>query len=490
MSKHSQVSVETDEDGYNPSSAHYVTAPPSGVLSFHCKRVKNLDESHAVVTNPEFYIRFRVGKLSKCTKTFCWTMGTKFAIVNDIKHFSLMISRIRTDPSNEVRIDLVMVETAHVHRIIGHREMHLYDIIRNMYLAGTYELKYRQNSVAFLDFEICFAYGIFGYGYSHQLQNRQRRTADIVSHSFLYRSEPPANRRQVDSIAMAPVPMELPDFLSLREQVEIGSPAVREKLAERYDRQVLDVFADVDKQEPVILARTMKRRLQTILSDFGLLTSRQQRKQFLERLILRQVDESSNQHADQGKDGAQSKPAQSELVDMDQVAAPELQAYGDDDDHASVSDVTELSNFLANAPGIQARGRYERRRPSMSVLHEDESVDDFSDEPSTSLQPGSDASSLASEQKAALEERRRSTLAELPGKFMMSFANKLRLWKVKGGPATTPLTPSRPESVTIVDGPASDRTSRESTQSRNFYRSVKLLKKASHQKEPPVLPDN
>ena len=54
---------------------------------------------------------------------------------------------------------------------------------------------------------------------------------------------------------------------------------------------------------------------------------------------------------DQNKD-AQARPGTAALPDLDQVAAPEEQAYGEDDDHVSVTDVPELSNFLANAPGL------------------------------------------------------------------------------------------------------------------------------------------
>ena len=67
---------------------------------------------------------------------------------------------------------------------------------------------------------------------------------------------------------------------------------------------------------------------------------------------------------------------------------------------------------------------------------------------------------------------------------MKSFANKLRLWRSKD-----PVAPATPE-PSIVEGPGPDRTSREAVDSRNYYRSVKLLKKASHQKEPPNLPKN
>eukprot|EP00057_Strongylocentrotus_purpuratus_P029181 XP_011683655.1 PREDICTED: uncharacterized protein LOC105447383 [Strongylocentrotus purpuratus] len=239
---------------------------------------------------------------------------------------------------------------------------------------------------------------------------------------------------------MAPVPMEHPDLISFTKEVQIGSPAVREMLADRYSKYDMDVFADLDKHEPVILARTMRRRLQKIQGDFGMLTSRQQRKKFLEKLILRQVDDTKKQD-DQNKD-AQARPGTAALPDLDQVAAPEEQAYGEDDDHVSVTDVPELSNFLANAPGIQVRARGERsRRPSMSMFLEDEATTELegesTEEGASTSSPMS--SSFNSEELSA--QQNRNTPAELPGgNFMMSFANKLHLWKSKGASAKPPNT--------------------------------------------------
>ncbi|XP_041461009.1 C2 calcium-dependent domain-containing protein 6-like [Lytechinus variegatus] len=424
---------DAEEDGYNANSAQYVTAPPSGILSVHCKKIKHINESQMVVAEPELYLRIRVGANSKCTKTFNWTAGSKYVVVHEIKHFPLMVSRSRNDSSNEIRIDLVMVETAHVHRMIGHKDVHLYDMIKNLYVVGTYELKFRQNTIAALDFEICFAYGIFGYGYSHQLQNRQKKLEDIVSHSYLYRSEPPMNRKQSDNTTMAPVPIEHPDLISFAQKVQIGSPAVREMLVDRYSKYDMDVFSDLDKHEPVILARTMRRRLQKIEADFNSQTSRQQRKKFLEKLILRHGDD-DKKHDKQNRDD-RAPPGTTVLPDIDQVAAPEELVYGEDDDHTCVTDVPELSSFLANAPGIQVRGRAERsRRPSMSILLEDETANELERQQSTS--EGASASMSGSIKHSDQQDRQIST----GGNFMVSFANKLRLWKSKGAPAKLPNT--------------------------------------------------
>ena len=85
-----------EEDG----PAAYATAPPSGVLSVHTKLIRDINEVHISQPDPEVYIRIKVGTFVKSTKTVLVERGAK-VVVDDLKHFSVKVSRKRSDPSNE-----------------------------------------------------------------------------------------------------------------------------------------------------------------------------------------------------------------------------------------------------------------------------------------------------------------------------------------------------------------------------------------------------
>ena len=84
------------------SSAEYVAALPSAVLSVHTKLLKNLDNNLIESTDdPELYIRIKVGSFIKSTATVIVEKDEKI-VLDDLKHFSIKVSRKRSDPSNEV----------------------------------------------------------------------------------------------------------------------------------------------------------------------------------------------------------------------------------------------------------------------------------------------------------------------------------------------------------------------------------------------------
>ncbi|XP_072021153.1 cation channel sperm-associated targeting subunit tau-like [Amphiura filiformis] len=446
---------------------HYVAALPSGVLSMHIKQVKKLDASHVTTPDPEVYVRIRVGKLIKCTQTT--TMDRGCTLVDDIRHFSINVSRKREDPSNEIRIDLILVEGPHAHRIIGHKDMHIYDIIKNLYIAGTYELQYRQHTIGEIELEGCFTYGIFGFGYSHQLENRQKKLSDILGHSLLLRVEPSENRRQANSDVMAPMPVGHPEFINFAEKVQIGRTS--RELGK--SSSALDVFAGMEKHEPVILARTMRKRLNRIETDFAQQKSRLQRKRFLEKLIWQHVehhepDEEANDDPNAGTDDMPGASMQTSAPNGSPPQASSLlnvttDTYGEDDDYAaSASDVTEIGNFLKNAPGIVQRTTPARGRMPRTIIPSESSLDDETDDNQSTSDSGSHTSSHLTESTIdpPNQDRRRSTLVELPNMLMRGVAGRLRAWRTSRAQSVQEETPPP---TTVSDGVARTMTESPTT---------------------------
>ncbi|XP_022091622.1 C2 calcium-dependent domain-containing protein 6-like isoform X2 [Acanthaster planci] len=439
--------------------AAYATAPPSGVLSVHIKLVRDIDEGHISVTEPELYVRIKVGSFVKSTQPVIVEKDAK-VVLDDLKHFSLQIPRKRSDPSNEVRFDLIVVESPHVHRIVGHKDMHLYDIIKNLFVAGSYDFQYRHKTVAMVDLEMCFAYGIFGYGCCHQLQNRQKKISDVVGHSLLLRVESPESRCQPNAgHVMTAMPVGHPEFINFQAKAEIGpsSGDIRAEVSTK------SLFSGLELQEPIVLTRTMRKRLHKIQTDYAQQESRMQRKRFLERLVLRHIhdhhaietgEDKTREEDAAGPSGAGPTPAENVAVDAE--------TYGTDSDYAeSATDLSELmSSMLMNAPGLVSRApaRWMPQPSLFSIGEETTDVDSTASdiEPAPSMQSSENETKKSSFHEPAKEERRRSTLAELPGLLVRSFANRLSAWRTSRSRPSQQITPV----VVTDDGQVSQSMSR------------------------------
>ncbi|XP_033631407.1 C2 calcium-dependent domain-containing protein 6-like [Asterias rubens] len=415
------------------SSAEYVAALPSAVLSVHTKLLKNLDNNLIESTDdPELYIRIKVGSFIKSTATVIVEKDEKI-VLDDLKHFSIKVSRKRSDPSNEVRFDLVLVESPHVHRIVGHKDMHLYDIIKSLYVAGSHDLQYRHKTIAVLDLEMCFTYGIFGYGCCHQLKNRQKKISDIVSHSLLLRVEPPDNRCQPNAgHVMTSMPIGHPDFINFTVKSDLGSSTTSAS-------NTPGVFSGLKMQEPVVLTRTMRKRLNRIQTDFSQLGNRVQRKRFLERLILQNIHDhqalDTDSTAPNDRDTrpeSSAGPGRIGEKNEDKVRGND-ETYGTDSDYAeSATDLNELMNaMLMNAPGLVSRGTARPRQPSLLSIGEENSDTDLTGAELTNPTVSATATISSAQESSAAEprERRRSTLTELPGMLIRSVANRINSWK-------------------------------------------------------------
>ena len=279
--------------------------------------------------------------------------------------------------SPQVRFDLVVVESPHIHRVVGHKDMHLYDIIKSLYVAGSHDLQYRHDIIGVVELEMCFTYGTFGYGCCHQLQNRQKKISDIVSHSLVVRVEPPESRCQPNTgHVITAIPIGHPKFINFSVKSDIGSsdggfgaPSTS------------DVFTEMKMLEPIVLIRTMRKRLNRIQTDFSQLGSRVQRKRFLERLILSHIHD--HQAIDTDSNGPQYGEARAGSSarrgrigeETEEEVQVNVETYGTDSDYAdSTTDLNELmSSILMNAPGLVNRAITRRMQPSLLSIGEETS---------------------------------------------------------------------------------------------------------------------
>ncbi|XP_038055900.1 C2 calcium-dependent domain-containing protein 6-like, partial [Patiria miniata] len=452
MSSEEDLEIILEED----EAAAYATAAPSGVLSVHTKLIRDIviDEDHISMTDPELYVRIKVGSFVKSTQTVMAEKDAK-VVLDDLKHFSLKIPRKRSDPSNEVRFDLVVVKSPHVHRIVGHKDMHLYDIIKNQFVAGSHDLQYRHKTKAVVELEMCFTYGIFGYGCCHQLQNRQRKISDIVGHSLLLRVEPPQTRYQSNAgHVMTAMPVGHPEFINFTAKAETLSSAGEVKA----EGSTQSILSGLDLQEPIILTRTMRKRLHRIQTDFAQQGSRVQRKRFLERLVLRHIHDHGAIETDQdatqeGEAAGPSSAGPKEAGSTERVVV-NAETYGTDSDYAeSATDLSELmSSMLMNAPGLVTREPARRIQPSLFSIGE-ETTDLASTASDTQTSPPAqrtedETREPINQEPPVREERRRSTLAELPGLLVRSLANRLSGWRPT---RIQPARRQRPTPVEVTD---------------------------------------
>ena len=89
------------------------------------------------------------------------------------------------------------------HYILAERHFYLIDIIRSSCIADSYKFKSimrEQLLLAEVDIEMCFGYGMFGYGYSNQLLNTGKPLTEGVARSVFIRADPGAETEKVKEV--------------------------------------------------------------------------------------------------------------------------------------------------------------------------------------------------------------------------------------------------------------------------------------------------
>ena len=173
---------------------------PAGLLAIHIKKATfhNLDPTSEYEREDlSVYIRIYSDRQLKTTCCYDGVYSPANLVFDDLRHFMLLPTDDRNDPTNVVRLEVAVFDpdTPRKHRILAAKEVHMYDIIKNMYLVEKYEFMRIQTLIAEVDVEMCFSYGTFGYGYSNQFENRLTQSKEILSHSMFPRIDPPPKRQ-------------------------------------------------------------------------------------------------------------------------------------------------------------------------------------------------------------------------------------------------------------------------------------------------------
>lgn len=67
--------------------------------------------------------------------------------------------------------------------------LHLFDLIKEMYGYKTVSLTAKDKEIADLQFEYIFRYGVFGYGYSHELEQNDILVSNTMKESMFFKRE-------------------------------------------------------------------------------------------------------------------------------------------------------------------------------------------------------------------------------------------------------------------------------------------------------------
>lgn len=171
---------------------------PKGVIAIHFKYLNHMDLSYdhlfAHPNNVAVYLRIKVGNKTRLTRKMK-TNGNSQVLIDCIRHMTIQIPTTTREPESKIYVDLFGIEKAYGSpKLIGEAIIKVYDVIKKLFIVEKIQLRKRVQVVAELAIEICFAYGSFGYGYSNQLENKQRSPQSAISHSMFPRFEPPPRR--------------------------------------------------------------------------------------------------------------------------------------------------------------------------------------------------------------------------------------------------------------------------------------------------------
>ncbi|XP_013360203.1 PREDICTED: amyotrophic lateral sclerosis 2 chromosomal region candidate gene 11 protein [Chinchilla lanigera] len=170
-----------------------------GCLAVHIKNCRQFLPFICLKHYKNLYIRISVNNFVKYTKSFNLLSGNsdKNIVIkfDEMKFFSIQVPRHQDDTWNNISLELVQYsDTDDYLLLLGSATVHLYEVIQKMCFTEELQMLNENTCVCRLDVEFMFAYGSFGYGFSHQLKPLQR---NIEPTMFL-------------SVASQPKPKDLP----------------------------------------------------------------------------------------------------------------------------------------------------------------------------------------------------------------------------------------------------------------------------------------
>lgn len=253
---------------------------PSGLLSIHVKSL-NLHEIDVYSLFERYdvciYLRIWVNTMVKYSVMYSRVKLPINLLFDELKHFRVNVSDVRTELCNHIRFEVVFTDPSDrdYHKIISAKDIHVYDIIKDLFDIKHLELRdlHKQKAVGDLNVEMTFAYGTFGYGFANQFHSRLVNPKDNLSHSIFFR--PPPMDGRVDSINDTTVCRHIghPPMIPFKRKAELDMYV--EFQAE------LDWFFGGKVREPNVVTQRLTERVEKIQHEVDLLTSRKERLHFL-----------------------------------------------------------------------------------------------------------------------------------------------------------------------------------------------------------------
>ena len=178
----------------------YSSTRPSGIFAIHIKTAElhsiELEGDFTVDDNISVFIRIQCINQMKYTKTHGNVVSPMTVRFDEVKHFDFTVDRLKQDPFYFSMFDLVAFGSHDVEKqkIVASREINLLEIIKNLHSINRISMWSHNHQVALLDVEFCFAYGIFGYGYSNLFENPSKPSKIQLGKSMFCRQQPSTNR--------------------------------------------------------------------------------------------------------------------------------------------------------------------------------------------------------------------------------------------------------------------------------------------------------
>lgn len=155
--------------------------------------------------------------------------GNAIVGIDSLKNFQVAVNRRSDDEENMIEFKLMHVDSNGKYHLLGTSETQVFDFIATM--QGVKEITFYKTKnlpICEVVIDFIFRYGLFGYGYGHQLEKHSTLLPQkqILKQSIFPRCEPPTCRKDQDNLLKV-MHVDYPEFLNIDEKSEIGSDMVR-----------------------------------------------------------------------------------------------------------------------------------------------------------------------------------------------------------------------------------------------------------------------
>ncbi|XP_019630025.1 PREDICTED: amyotrophic lateral sclerosis 2 chromosomal region candidate gene 11 protein-like [Branchiostoma belcheri] len=225
-------------------------------------------------------------------------------VFDDLKHFPIELHRERDHAQNKLCIRAFSWDGSQPEpTAVGTATLHLFDIVK---------------VVGELEVEICFVYGIFGYGQSHQLEQYDQEVKEILNHSMFCRLSPPEQRisKHGHCELLSSLPIGPPSFIPFPTTVDIGN-------GRDLPKGSCHSLIEQEYPEPTTALAAIKgrRRLAKLTKQLSKLPSGKERTKFLH-----------------------------DLIDEPKMDDPKNKSWAEESFEAA-TEVMDMADFLRSAPG-------------------------------------------------------------------------------------------------------------------------------------------